>query len=241
MATHVAHLIARFPSETGFNEDTTEITANVGFDAAPSLGDLDECALQFSRFFSIIPATDTDAVGEFFGETVDRAASAASVLVYVTDDLSGASPLGSPVTSLSFTVPASTGGGGMPSEVAVVLSYNADLTNVPVSQFDPGPPAVTTRPQARRRGRMYIGPLNDDAGAGDANGLFRVALHFRQVVTEAADEFLLGEIAANTAGFWGVWSKADAEVWSVVEGYMDNAWDTQRRRGIEATERTTFT
>jgi hypothetical protein len=37
-----------------------------------------------------------------------------------------------------------------------------------------------------------------------------------------------------------VWSRADAEVYPVVGGFMDNRIDTQRRRAVKASVRTTF-
>lgn len=237
MATHVVHMVARLPSVTGFAEDIAESTLNVGFNVAPTGGDIQECAGAFVLFFTSVVAPQTDTIGEFYSATVSRVANACSILAYVTDQLNGLTPLGSPVLTESFTMPAVGVGSEMPSEVSTVLSYNADLTNVPVSQANPTPPPDTIRPQQRRRGRMFLGPIKASVGSGDAQGIFRVSPAWRQLVT-----FMLADTAATiaslTAGDLGVWSKADADVFPVVAATMDNAWDTQRRRGLAPTNKT---
>lgn len=112
----------------------------------------------------------------------------------------------------------------LPAEVAVCLSYRAA--------------AVSGLPAARRRGRIFFGPLGinamaSGAGAGDA----RVASLCRSALTGASSRLL----TANTADlYWAVYSPTNAAMVAVDNGYVDDAWDTQRRRGAKAVTRTNF-
>lgn len=237
MADGVIHLVTRFPSVTGFTEDITECTLNCAHNGVLGGGDVQTAIEAFRDFWITIAGTQVTALGAYLSATIDRGANACSVLAYATTDLDGSTPLGSPVDSLNFTLTAAGGGSEFPREVATVLSFHADLTGVPVSVTDPGPPVVVTRPQSWRRGRMYIGPVKSSAGAGDTEGILRVAPAFRTDVTQAFNA-MCDTIATTDALTVGVWSKTSAEVYDVVRAYMDNAWDTQRRRGLDPTART---
>lgn len=115
-------------------------------------------------------------------------------------------------------------GNAIPEEVAVCLSFAAD--------------PVSGQPMRRRRGRVYLGPfttssLDVDATTGrpipNPNMVTTIAL--------AAE----GLLAANDAGMsWAVWSRAAGALYAVTNGWIDNAFDTQRRRGADATARTIF-
>jgi hypothetical protein len=39
---------------------------------------------------------------------------------------------------------------------------------------------------------------------------------------------------------WSVWSEANQTASPVRDGWVDDAWDTQRRRGLDSSARTTF-
>lgn len=239
MADAVIHLVTRFPSVTGFAEDITECTLNCGQDGILGAADVQTAMEAFRDFWITLAGTQVTALGAYLSATIDRTANACSVLAYATLDLDGSTPLGSPVDSLNFTLTAAGAGSEFPREVATVLSFHADLTGVPVSETDPGPPIVVSRPQSRRRGRMYIGPVKSSAGAGDTEGILRVAPAYRTDVTQAFNG-LCDAVALTDALTVGVWSKADADVYPVVTAYIDNAWDTQRRRGLDPTARTTI-
>lgn len=120
------------------------------------------------------------------------------------------------------------GSGALPSEVALCLSFQG----VPVSG----------QPQARRRGRVYLGPLSDTgvvsaAGVGDV----RPGATAINTVTGAADALLtLSKAAADWR--WVIHSPTSGPGISVDvdNGWVDNAFDIQRRRGLRATQRTLF-
>jgi len=121
----------------------------------------------------------------------------------------------------------SSGGGALPSEVALVGSYQgAKISGVS---------------QARRRGRFYFGPLNESSrvqvggvGARPAQLLIdtmNLAMQTLWTASEAAVDWS-----------WVVYSPTIGLVGGttpVTNGWVDNAFDTQRRRGLKASARTT--
>ena len=108
----------------------------------------------------------------------------------------------------------------LPSEVALCLSFQA--------------PRIPGQIQNRRQGRVYIGPLNTGvASAGRPSSTARSTL--------AAAAGVLGvDIQTDTDGFWAVWSAMNGTTAEVEEGWVDDAFDTQRRRGLQRTTKTTF-
>jgi len=109
----------------------------------------------------------------------------------------------------------------LPSEVSLVCSFQADR----ISGF----------PQSRRRGRIYFGPLDE---ALNNNG--RPTDAARTAFCAQMENLFDAVIAVEAGCYWGVWSSTDGSISPVVNGWVDNAWDTQRRRGVSSTARTTW-
>lgn len=106
----------------------------------------------------------------------------------------------------------------LPAEVACVMSIHGD-------------PPVTPR----RRGRLYLGPLNVSAQIDGTTLLpARVSDTFATNVATAADGVLTAAVG------WSIWSPTSSLMVAVTAGFVDNAWDTQRRRGVDATSRILF-
>lgn len=107
-------------------------------------------------------------------------------------------------------------GVAIPSEVACCISYYAGQ-NTP-----------------RHRGRIYIGPFNDKGLSSETvhgskpNAVLRDSL--LGAAAWLADEGIGG---AN----WHVLSTVDQVAREITGGWVDNAWDTQRRRGEAPTDR----
>jgi hypothetical protein len=106
----------------------------------------------------------------------------------------------------------------LPNEMAVALSFYAGR-NVP-----------------RARGRVYLGPLaestrNVDAAAGDV----RVHQTYREAVARNA-----GRLMADETVDWAVISQADGVGKRITGGWVDDAFDVQRKRGVAPSVRTTF-
>lgn len=83
----------------------------------------------------------------------------------------------------------------------------------------------------RRRGRFYIGPLNNATGVV-ANGALMVDGNVLGNIRDAC-----AAVSLDTRMQWGVISQVDGVFFPVDQGHVDNAFDTQRRRGEDATQR----
>lgn len=108
----------------------------------------------------------------------------------------------------------------LPAELAVCMSYKSAV--------------VSGVPAARRRGRLYLGPLA--TGVLDSSGM--ISSDTRTVVTGAATAFAddIGAVAGLT---WELYSPTDDIMRRITSVYVDNAFDVQRRRGVDASARTT--
>jgi hypothetical protein len=107
---------------------------------------------------------------------------------------------------------------GLPLEVALCLSYYADR-NLP-----------------RQRGRIYLGPFNNGAAAGQMG---KPAADLIQTVSKLGPD-LLSIGGPESDATWVQLSRVAAQTREVTAGWVDNAFDTQRRRGEAADARTTW-
>jgi len=121
----------------------------------------------------------------------------------------------------SWNLAAAPSGTALPSELAVCLSFQGDRQ----AGF----------PQARRRGRVYLGPFDTGATSGD-----RPASALLTALGTAAATFAANIDALTGQNLWAVWSPSDQVTVPITDGWIDNAWDIQRRRGVVYTSRTTF-
>lgn len=117
----------------------------------------------------------------------------------------------------------------LPHEVSLCLSYSAGF--------------MSGVPMARTRGRIFIGPIG--RGTQDPSNRSRPYIDAITALATAGDALA----TANTAGLkWVVFSPTiyaitPATDWAdfgVTEGWVDNAYDTQRRRGQKATSRVSW-
>lgn len=103
-----------------------------------------------------------------------------------------------------------------PSEVALCLSFFAER-NLP-----------------RSRGRIYFGPMSIAAGTDVTETESRPIAALRSILAFAGEELM-----NNTTGAtWHVLSQADAIAKEITGGWVDDAFDTQRRRGEAPSSRT---
>lgn len=127
-------------------------------------------------------------------------------------------------------------GAAFPAEVAICLSYRASL----VSGSNP----------ARRRGRIFLGPLDSDSGTTGTSDT-RIDSGVRSAIATAAEALALRTGASDDAR-WVVfsptsagpppWSEGvlEANSFDVTFGYIDDAYDTVRSRGALPSARTTW-
>lgn len=84
---------------------------------------------------------------------------------------------------------------------------------------------------------MYLGGLGDAcATAGATSQPSKLKVEFITRMYSSATTLA----AASLADDWGwvIWSEKLEQSFAVAGGWVDNAWDTQRRRGMPATTRT---
>lgn len=237
----VYKVVAEMPFQSGLPEDVSLNTFYfVSEETDPDTAEMDEIVTRLDAFYTDTPA-DADAgfsISDYLGIQISRTASAASFLFYWSDTIAPVDmDWGSPVRMTSWTVPAPVGSTGLPGEVAIALSYNADLTDVPETQTNPDPPPATIRPAARLRGRIFLGPLTTGAMSNEgANQDASVTSSLRENLCYAL-EALMNSNALTT---WCLLSQVNASVHEIVGGYVDDAFDTQRRRGTKAEVRTAW-
>lgn len=133
-----------------------------------------------------------------------------------------------PAYSSAMPLAGTSGTGTTPTELALCLSYKA----APVSGV----------PLARQRGRIYLGGFSAPLAAGSASSFPELGSGQRAVIGSSASTFRTGVIADGW--IWVVASPTQIgvgqETFDVTSGFVDNAADTQRRRGQTATARTNW-
>ena len=99
---------------------------------------------------------------------------------------------------------------------------------------------------SRRRGRIYLGPLAAvaaDSSTGRPNTSFVTAIknaaaaYLASVTTDGTFTWVVH--SHTTGASPGTYDETGNSV-TVNQGWVDNAWDTQRRRGMAPTTRSAF-
>lgn len=150
-----------------------------------------------------------------------------------TYGISGGSPL---AVNDWLAMTASSFDQGMPSEVAMCLSYNADLTGIlEEAPDDPDADTRPERPAARRRGRIYVGPLILTCATATEpvrpvstlmNDLLGLGVGLATISDPTLTAVNARWVVHSDSGFAG----ANYEITRVS---VDDAFDTQRRRGVD--------
>lgn len=167
----------------------------------------------------------TDAIAaldDFYGDVANMLSYACSFAsaTYTAYDMSDPEPR-APVAIVEAT-DYTTGTSAAVPELALCLSFQGNR--------------ISGTPQARRRGRIYLGPLADITNTSTSPVVSAAK------VTQLRDAGAALLLASNTATDWAwvVYSVTDNDTVTVGSGWVDNAFDIQRRRGLEATSRVTF-
>lgn len=166
----------------------------------------------FEGFFNDVQPSGTRLAG-YISSLISRD-DPVQVQYYVIDLATG--HLNSPVGVEEFDLDPAGTSESLPPEVALCTSFAAFT-----------PPGTVP---ARARGRVYLGPFTETTNVAGAPS-DPLVLCVQEATKGLADQ-LIGLDSAL-----GIWSRVDQEVRGVVRGWVDNAWDTQRRRGRDATSR----
>lgn len=168
-----------------------------------------------AEFYNGLGVGQTNSIAGYLSSWVNRTAEIR------TYDLTTAKPRVPTITPLELNPYLSDN--GLPEEVALVTTFY-------------GSPPITRR----RRGRLYIGPLNSNTSV----------INFgNQAAPSAPNPVIIGDLriatqtlAAIDSVQWCIRSTLPSENFvPVAGGYVDNAFDTQRRRGPDATTRSVWT
>lgn len=224
--------VVTFPRTTGIARDEVENTfffAAVGSGVA-AYGDTLAAAIE--SFYNGV-STGTP-LHDWMNISLDRSSLAHIRFYDMLPILAGGTSTGPPLQDHTFTLGAAGDASLMPDEVAAVLSFHGELTGVPEHDG-------ATRPRARRRGRVYIGPLtsNNPEVIATTSGLPRIGSTLLLSLEEAGLR-LSGTLADDAVMNWAVYSRVDNTFYPVVGGFVDNAFDTQRRRQLDASTRTAW-
>lgn len=191
-----------------------------------TLGDWDEGA--FSAIYAALSALYNaniagNSISAFLANCVKRSPGAL-VKIY---DLADPKPR-TPLYENTFSLTAAAWAGDLPMEVALCGSYQA----VPLAGAK----------QARRRGRVFFGPFNTGALASSGSTSSFAVPHGGLItrISAGLDQLAstMGPLADVT---WGVYSRVASSFAYADSGWVDNDFDTQRRRGPRATARTIWT
>lgn len=205
---------AVFEWESGLPEDRIVNTFHFRgpSDPLPAIGNVFD---MLDDFYTAVGTGQTAALEAYMSEGFD------GVYTLKAYDLDSPSPRPPFATRAGLITPGTT---RMPNEVALCLSYKAaDLAGA-----NP----------ARRRGRIYFGPL----GLAINSTTGRPSDGLQGDLADAGNN-LRAAAAAAVSWEWVTYSTVvpgaptDA---TVAQVWVDNAWDTQRRRGVDATSRITL-
>lgn len=179
------------------------------------ISDYDNVRDMLRDFYNLIPASSTNSIASFMSNRIQ------TPVIVRAYDLGDPMPR-APRYESTFNLATRATGDPLPEEVALVLSFER--------------PRVSGVPQSRRRNRVYLGPFAETANGTDA----RPSLALRTVMARSARD-MLDASNASVRWTWEVNSPTYGEHGPVVGGWVDDAWDTQRRRGQSSSSRLLWT
>lgn len=208
--------VVQLAANSALPRDASELTLFYSFTSTPGTGALDSIASLVAAFFNNTSVSGVSAsVGSRLAKDRDYSTNACKVVWYTMPSTAG--PTGPPFHVSSWTLTAPGTVINLPDQVAVVCSYHSDLTGVSTHI-------------GRHRGRFYIGPLNElamNSGTGSVAPQTVSASFMTDIGLEAKTQ-----LRDNTATYatWVQFSRTDWTGRAVTAGFVDDRFDTQRRR-----------
>lgn len=158
-------------------------------------------------------------LAHYIGGSRSRVSDACTVRYYDISAHADGSKTGPAFQVDTWTLGAGAGGTPLPDQNAAVASFFAN-------------PIIGAGSAASYRGRVYLGPLDQSTGATDSNGHFIIAPTFAADVAIAFNRFM-----TTAPPTWSVWSRKETALSAVVGGFINEQFDTQRRRQVKAAAR----
>lgn len=210
-------VVTTIQRKSGIERDACQNTWHyIGPSATPTSPDFGNWANNYTAFMGA-------CVGAF-SPALSNNPNDVKVQFWLLPNVKGA--LGAPKMELNTTLPvAALGTPAMPAECALVITLESNLTGIP--EQAPG----GARPASRRRNRKYLGPLAETMNAEVAtiNESVPSSTKIDQIQTAWHTHMNAAQI---TNGWVPVtFSRFDWAAFPVVNTWIDDAWDTQRRRG----------
>lgn len=182
----------------------------------PSSTELDQIVQQLTDFYTAAVVSESASI-------VNRMAGYMNgPIQYKLYDIGDAEPR-QPIRVGTFAATFPTSGSPYPAEVALVLSLRAAV-----------PSGVDPR---RRRGRVYLGPFNAESPSFGNTGDARPSQGLINIITGAAKRMMDAGAASGVPSL-AVYSEVGFATSEVISCRVNNAWDTQRRRGADPTANT---
>ncbi len=175
----------------------------------PDLSDTDSIKTRLQDFYRN-PAGGTNDI-QHYTSNIIIGGSLHTIKMY---DMAQAVPRPPLFTAPLTFNPGGVGGITLPAEVALVLSLRAVRA-----------PGVSIR---RARGRLYLGPFMGGAVGAGAAGDGRPVSTLQTIMNNAAIALRSTVLGPPR---WSVYSPTDNVLRRITGSSVDNAWDTQRRRG----------
>jgi hypothetical protein len=197
----------------------------------PLYGDPDQNTSNSLYFLGAVGSSTADDIIEALARltvgyqawdnTIYPSSVVGTVATVTTYDMADPEPR-SPLDISTFNI-APAAGTAHPSDVSICLSYRADY------------PSGANR--ARRRGRIYLGPLLAATGTTITGQGLRVSATAIAAIRTGAE---LLDTVITTPIEWAMWSQTDGVARPIVEASIDNQFDTRRSRDNQASTRTIF-
>jgi hypothetical protein len=210
-------VVARLPFVGGLERDVSENTFWFSTPGSPDGDNYAEVITNVTQFYNEPPSGGgSNSIGYYLSSVISRTACE---LVVRSIDVATGAQLTDNVHS-AFTLDAAGTTNNLPLEVSLCLSFKGSRTGAPAG---------------RTRGRVYVGPLQTaTATTGGAAYPIPTTTFVNLLAAKADDVKGVGEGGECP---WVIYSRSDREVAIVEGGWIDNEWDTQRRRGVAANSR----
>jgi hypothetical protein len=207
------------PRRSNVHADACVNTFGFNVSGAVNSTELDSIAAAMLDFYNGTGAVSGQKISDYLSGGLN--ASVSRLKVY---DLADAEPR-PPVYDEVLAINNNASTNHLPGEVALCLSFKAD------------PEAGV--PPARRRGRVYIGPLSQGAIGSAGNYDLRPLTNFQQAIVDAGARLVtdLPDGTANEVRWCVISNTPSVGAFTITQCWADNAFDTQRRRGVAATSR----
>lgn len=224
----IARATISLPFASGLPRDLSENTFwfNIPSGDSFAFDEATDIIARLRNFYSVAPVSG-GSIGQLLAPYITRLTSK---ITLVGVDVATGLDIGTPIFD-SLDLPSSTDAGAVayPAEVACCLSFKAQ-------------PLAGT-PAASLRGRVYLGPWAPFGTAVTPEVEYSRPAGTIIGACGWAGSGLIG--SGPTAGGdglcdWIVYSRKLRTAHTVFSCYVDNEWDTQRRRGKDATSRTVW-